>query len=126
MAKKTNKKIVKLSTKKKVLKKKVAKKKTVKKYIHPDNRSGDPKFNVLIGKIFYWEEPWSEWEPEEIECLDESLLDEDGNPPNELCGDWLITSVNADGDSVWLNFVPTDGDQQMEFPISLLPEFVWD
>lgn len=126
MAKKTkkltNKKL--LTKKKKVIKKKSVTKKRTK--TNPNNRSGDPVLDILVGKRFYWEEPWSEWEPEEIECLDPSLLDEDGNPPNELCGEWEITSVSSDGKDVWVNFVPTDGDQQMELPIEILPSSVWE
>lgn len=127
----TNKKSIKkkIIKKKKIVNKKPLKKKAIKKKkvkLNPDNRSGDSSLDVLVGKRFYWEEPWSDWEPEEIECLDPSLLDEDGNPPNELCGEWEITSVSHDGKDVWVNFVPTDGDQQMELPIEMLPSSVWE
>jgi len=85
---------------------------------HPDNHSGDPRLDRWIGVEFDWCEPW-EWEED---TMPHDLLDSEGNPPDELCGLWRVDSVEEDGETAWVRFVPTDGDQQMEFPLSLIPD----
>jgi len=74
----------------------------------------------LIGKTFYFCDSW-EWDDDE-----EPLLDEDGEILYEICGDWKITSADAnkDGD-VWACIEIQDRDFQIELPISFLPESVW-
>jgi hypothetical protein len=84
----------------------------------PENHSGDPRLDRWIGVEFDWCEPW-EWEED---TMPHDLLDSEGNPPDELCGLWRVDSVNEDGETAWVRFVPTDGDQQMEFPLSLIPD----
>lgn len=73
-----------------------------------DNRSKNPELDSLVGKSFQWCEPWEE----ETEFNGETV--------DELCGEWTVTSVCADGETVWLQF--ESGDHQMEFPICMLPE----
>lgn len=73
-----------------------------------DNRSENPKLDSLVGKSFQWCEPWEE------------ETEHNGETVDELCGEWTVTSVCADGETVWLQF--ESGDHMMEFPISLLPE----
>jgi len=84
----------------------------------PENHSGNPRLDRYIGWEFDWCEPW-EWEED---TMPHDLLDSEGNPPDELCGLWRVDSVNEDGETAWVRFVPTDGDQQMEFPLSLIPD----
>ena len=73
-----------------------------------DNRSENPKLDRLVGKSFHWCEPWEE----ETEF--------NGEMVTELCGEWTVTSVCADGETVWVEF--ESGDHNMEFPICLIPE----
>jgi hypothetical protein len=108
----------KTTTKKKTTKKvskKVSKKASA---CHPKNHSGNPELDKYIGFQFQWSEPW-EWEED---AIPQDLLDENGEPPSDLDGLWEITSVHEDGQDCWVQFVPTDGDQQMEFPLSLVPD----
>jgi hypothetical protein len=108
-----------MAAKKTTTKKKTAKKASKKaSSCHPQNRSGNPALDKYIGFQFQWSEPW-EWDEDTIP---QELLDEDGEPPSELDGLWEITSVHANGEDCWIQFVPTDGDQQMEFPLSLVPD----
>lgn len=73
-----------------------------------DNRSKNPKLDSLVGKSFHWCEPWEE----ETEFNGETVT--------ELCGEWTVTSVCTDGETVWVAF--ESGDHNMEFPICLIPE----
>ena len=48
----------------------------------------------LIGRKFYWSEPW-EWD-----ANDENIpLDEDGDEMLNISGEWDVKSVHADGET---------------------------
>jgi hypothetical protein len=83
----------------------------------PNNHSGNPNLDSFIDYEFEWCEPW-EWDEDTLET---DLLDDDGEPPSELCGLWRVVSIHPDGETAWVEFVPTDGNQRMEFSLSDIP-----
>ena len=69
----------------------------------------------LIGRKFYWSEPW-EWD-----ANDENIpLDEDGDEMLNISGEWDVKSVHADGETAWVHIDRGGRDFEMEFPISII------
>ena len=69
----------------------------------------------LIGRKFYWSEPW-EWDED-----DENIpLDEDGDEMLNISGNWDVKSVHDDGETAWVHITAGGRDFEMEFPTSII------
>lgn len=69
----------------------------------------------LVGRKFYWSEPW-EWDEDD----DNIPLDEDGDEMLNISGEWDVKSVHDDGETAWVHIDRGGRDFEMEFPISII------